>query len=77
MPTAVFRFTNRGPQALSKLIVTCYNKGENAEGKVIDLGELAAGAIAEINDDRGWTFAPGERLTIQADGYAEQSLTLP
>jgi RsiW-degrading membrane proteinase PrsW (M82 family) len=73
----VGRFTNRGPQALSKLIVTCYTKGENAEGKVIDLGELAAGATAEINDDRGWTFATGEHLTIQADGYAEQNLTLP
>lgn len=69
-------FPNHGPQPLRKLIVTCYSKSEDAEGEVIDLGELAAGATAEINERRGWTFTPGERLTIQADGFPVHSLTL-
>ncbi len=73
----VGRFTNHGPQALRKLIVTCYSKSEDAAGEVIDLGELLAGDTVEINEERGWTFAPGERLSIQADGYLVQSLMLP
>ncbi len=73
----VGHFTNRAPQTLRGLVVTCRENAEDQPGTVIELGELAAGAAVEIDDDRGWTFAPGEHVTLQAEGFAAQTMILP
>ena len=78
----VGRFTNRGTADLAKVVVTCHAVDhrqvvDEDAGKEIALGDISAGKSVEIDDDHGWTFAPGEQVTIRAEGYPAQRLTLP
>jgi RsiW-degrading membrane proteinase PrsW (M82 family) len=66
---------NQGEAAFTALSAECRDTGSDRE--IFDLGTLAGGAEIRIDSDRGWSFAPGESLTITVDDRHIIRLRLP
>jgi hypothetical protein len=69
-------FTNTTDQPLHHLKITCDNQRVN-QHHPFTIGDLGAHAVIVIDPERGWSFEPGETVTIVADGVAQYQLTLP
>lgn len=66
---------NQGEVGFTALSAECRDT-ENGQ-ETYDLGPLAAGAETRIDGDRGWSFAPGESVTITVDDRHIVRLRLP
>ena len=67
--TRVMQLTNRSCSELLVLDVSVKNK-ENPQGSAKRIFKVGPGQTKEVGVfEMGWTFTPGESISIQADGY--------
>lgn len=68
-------FRNSGDAPITALTVDCRSPG--GEHELVDLGKLEAGEEARIDSDDGWTFAPGEKITVTVNDRNIIRIKLP
>ena len=71
----VAHFQNQGEASFSALTVEC--RGTDGEHETFNLGSLAAGEKTLIDADNGWSFVPGESLTITVNDLHIIRIRLP
>lgn len=71
----VAHFRNQGEVPFTGLSVECH--GTAGEHDTFDLGSLAAGEKTLIDPDSGWSFIPGESLTITVNDLHILRIRLP
>lgn len=71
----VAHFQNQGEAPFTELSVEC--RGTDGEHETFMLGPLAAGENTLIDSDSGWSFVPGESLTITVNDLHILRIRLP
>jgi hypothetical protein len=71
----VLQLKNTMPQAIKNVTVEVLNQDTHANVKAT-FPSWAPGQLMEIGENDNWTIAPGQVLSIQAEGYDKASLVL-